>query len=108
MIQLVLGLVLLGLLFGGRRVLTATWAALTAWGRGPLGYWRPVSGLGAVVMLTLALVLLVREDWLPAAAFALIAGSTIRPGLRRSKPPIAALSAASTPTSAAPRASPPN
>jgi hypothetical protein len=94
-IAIVLGLVLLGLLFGGRRVLTATWAALTAWGRGPLGYWRPVSGLGAVVMLTLALVLLVREDWLPAAAFALIsAGMALSARKRRAsaktQPPPAA------------------
>jgi len=69
----VLGLVLLGLLFGGR-LLSATWAALGASARRPLSYWRPVSGLGAMVMLVLALVLGVREDWLPAAAFALVSG----------------------------------
>lgn len=72
MISLVLGLALLGLLFGGRRVLAAIWAGLVASTRQPLSYWRPVTGLGAVVMLTLALGLAVREDWLPAAAFALV------------------------------------
>jgi len=71
-ISLVLGLALLGLLFGGRRILAAMWAALIASSRRPLSYWRPVSGLAAVVMLILALVLLVREDWLPAAVFALV------------------------------------
>ncbi len=84
MISLVLGLALLGLLFGGRRILSATGAALAAWGRRPLSYWRPVSGLGAVVMLILALVLGVREDWLPAAAFALVsAGMAIGARKRR-------------------------
>jgi hypothetical protein len=82
---LVLGLVLLGLLFGGRRVLNAAWSGLAAWGRRPLSYWRPISGLGAVVMLVLGLVLLVREDWLPAAAFVLVsAGMAI--GARKRRP----------------------
>jgi hypothetical protein len=71
-ITLVLGLALLGLLFGGRRLLSATGAAIAAWSRRPLSYWRPVSGLGAVIMLILAFVLVVREDWLPAAVFALV------------------------------------
>jgi hypothetical protein len=74
-ITLVLGLALLGLLFGGRRLLRATAAALAAWSQRPLSYWRPVSGLGAVVMLILALVLAVRDDWLPAAAFALVSAA---------------------------------
>jgi hypothetical protein len=83
-ITLVLGLALLGLLFGGRRLLTATWAALAAWGQRPLSYWRPVSGLGAVVMLILALGLAVRDDWLPAAAFAMVsAGMAIGARKRR-------------------------
>jgi hypothetical protein len=83
-IAFVLGLVLLGLLFGGRRIWTATWAALAASSRRPLNYWRPVSGLGAVVMLTLGLVLAVREDWLPAAAFiAVSAGMALSARKRR-------------------------
>jgi hypothetical protein len=83
-ISLVLGLALLGLLFGGRRLLSATWAALVAWGARPLSYWRPVSGLGSVVMLILALVLAVRDDWLPAAAFALVsAGMAVGARKRR-------------------------
>jgi len=91
-ITLVLGLALLGLLFGGRRLLTATWAGLAAWGRRPLSYWRPVSGLGAVVMLILALVLGVRDDWLPAAAFALVSagmaiGARKRRAARKEPPP---------------------
>ncbi len=87
MIGLVLGLALLGLLFGGRRILSATGAALAAWTRRPLSYWRPVSGLGAVVMLVLALVLGVRDDWLPAAAFALVSvGMAIGARKRRAAP----------------------
>jgi hypothetical protein len=87
-ISLVLGLALLGLLFGGRRLLTASWAGLVAWSRRPLSYWRPVSGLGAVVMLILALVLSVRDDWLPAAVFALVsAGMAIGARKRRREAP---------------------
>jgi len=83
-ITLVLGLALLGLLFGGRRILSATGAALAAWSRRPLSYWRPISGLGAVIMLILAFVLVVREDWLPAAAFALVsAGMALSARKRR-------------------------
>ncbi len=84
MTVLILGLVLLGLLFGVRRLLTAAWAGLAAWGQRPLSYWRPASGLGAVAMLILAFVLGVREDWLPAAAFALMsAGMAIGARKRR-------------------------
>jgi hypothetical protein len=84
---LILGLALLGLLFGGRRLLSASWAALAVWSRRPLSYWRPVSGLGAVVMLTLSLFLAVREDWLPAAAFGLVsAGMAIGARKRRAAP----------------------
>ncbi len=84
MIALLLGLALLGLLFGGRRLFRATSAAISAWSRRPLSYWRPVSGLGAVVMLILALVLAVRDDWLPAAAFALVsAGMAVGARKRR-------------------------
>jgi len=83
-ITLVLGLALLGLLFGGRRILSATVTALAAWSRRPRSYWRPVSGLGAVVMLILAFVLLVREDWLPAAVFAVVsAGMAVSARKRR-------------------------
>jgi len=84
---LVLGLALLGLLFGGRRLLTATWVGLVAWSRRPLSYWRPASGLGAVVILIVALVLAVRDDWLAAAAFALIsAGMAVGARKRRAAP----------------------
>ena len=90
MIALVLGLALLGLLFGARRVLAATRAALVAWSRRPLSYWRPVSGLGAIVMLTLAVGLLVREDWLPALAFAVVSASMALGARRRRAAPGAA------------------
>ncbi len=83
MIAIVVGLALLGLLFGGRRVLAAMRAALVAWSRRPLSYWRPVSGLGAVVMLTLAVGLMVREDWLPALAFALVSAGMALSARRR-------------------------
>ncbi len=87
MTVLILGLALLGLLFGGRRLLTAAWAGLAAWGRRPLSYWRPASGLGAVVMLILALGLGVREDWLPAAAFAVMSvGMAVGARRRRAAP----------------------
>jgi len=91
-IGLVLGLALLGLLFGGRRILSATGAALAAWSRRPLSYWRPVSGLGAVAMLVLAFVLVVREDWLPAAVFAFVSagmavGARKRRAARKDTPP---------------------
>jgi len=100
-IALLLGLALLGLLFGGRRILSATGAALAAWGRRPLSYWRPVSGLGAVVMLILALVLAVRDDWAPAAAFALVsAGMAVGARKRRAARKEEAASQASTPSAA--------
>jgi hypothetical protein len=101
-IYLVLGLVFLGLLYGGRRVLAATQAALIAWTRRPLSYWRPISGLGAVVMLTLALALAVRDDWLPAAAFGLVAGIMAISARKRSAASKAGASfqAASPPTPA--------
>jgi len=86
-ITLLLGLALLGLLFGARRILSATGAAIAAWSRRPLSYWRPVSGLGSVVMLILAFGLVVREDWLPAAAFALVsAGMAVTARKRRAAP----------------------
>jgi hypothetical protein len=100
-ISLVLGLALLGLLFGGRRLLSATWAGLVAWSRRPLSYWRPVSGLGAVVMLILALALGVRDDWLPAAAFALVSvGMAIGARKRRAARKEEATSEAPSPSAA--------
>lgn len=64
MILLVLGLVLLAVVFGGRR--------LGAGLRGVLQVWRPTAGLAAVATLVGAAALVMREDWLPAAGFAVL------------------------------------
>ncbi len=61
MILLVLGLVLLAVVFGGRR--------LGAGLRGVLNVWRPTAGLAAVATLVGAAALAMREDWLPALGF---------------------------------------
>ena len=64
MILAVLALVLLAVVFGGRRL----GQALGTLGRRPAQVWRPTAGLAALGVLTLALVLAMREDWLPAGA----------------------------------------
>jgi hypothetical protein len=60
-ILLVLALVLLAVVLGGRR--------LGAGLRGVLRVWRPTAGLAAVATLVGAAALALREDWLPAAGF---------------------------------------
>jgi hypothetical protein len=65
MIYLVLGVLLLCLIYGGRRASRAMAAALGAMA-GPRRVWRPTSGLFALILLTLAGVMLVRDAWLPA------------------------------------------
>ncbi len=68
-----LGLVLLGVFLAGRwrnpkgrslRGLGAAW-------RFASGYWRLTAGLLSIILLTLALALFVREDWIVAAILAL-------------------------------------
>ncbi|MGC1300857.1 MAG: hypothetical protein WA840_00650, partial [Caulobacteraceae bacterium] len=64
MILLVLGVVLLVVVFGGRR--------LGAGLRGVVDVWRPTAGLASVAALIGALALVLREDWLPAAGLGLV------------------------------------
>lgn len=71
MILAVLVLVLLAVVFGGRRL----GHALRGLGRRPGQVWRPTAGLVALVVLTLALVLAMREDWLPAAVLGAFAAA---------------------------------
>jgi len=63
-ILLVLGLVLLAVIFGGRR--------LGAGIGGVLKVWRPTAGLASIMVLIGALALGLREDWLPAAGLAAV------------------------------------
>jgi hypothetical protein len=73
-ILLVLGLVLLAVLFGGRR--------LGAGLKGVLRVWRPTAGLAAVATLVGAAALATREDWLPAAGF-LVLSAVLAVGARK-------------------------
>ncbi len=79
MIYLALGLILLGAFYGGRRGVARVAAGM----RGALGVWRPTAGLSALVLIVLALVLVVREDWLLALVLGM-AGLGLLLGARRS------------------------
>jgi hypothetical protein len=73
-ILLVLALVLLAVVLGGRR--------LGAGLRGVLRVWRPTAGLAAVATLVGAAALALREDWLPAAGF-LVLSAVLAVGARK-------------------------
>jgi hypothetical protein len=73
-ILLVLALVLLAVVLGGRR--------LGAGLRGVLRVWRPTAGLAAVATLVAAAALALREDWLPAVGF-LVLSAVLAVGARK-------------------------
>jgi hypothetical protein len=60
---------------------------LGAWLRRARATWRPAAGLSAIAALTAALVLLVREDWLPALVLAAVAAGLAVGARRRPRPP---------------------
>ena len=83
MIYLALGLLLFALSYRGGRWGRRLFPAL----RGALGVWRPTAGLASAVLLVLALVLGVREDWAPALGLAFAGlGLALSARLRRGSP----------------------
>ena len=78
------GLLLLGVFFAGRwrNPKGRSAAAMGATLRRASSYWRMTAGLLSVLLLSIALVLLVREDWIPAVLLA-IGGLSVAVGARR-------------------------
>jgi hypothetical protein len=81
-----LGLVLLGVLIGG--------AGMRAHLRRASALWRPGAGLLALAAFAGALILLLREDWLPALALAAGGSWLALSARRRAGPPSSVLSQA--------------